>query len=96
MHTLLPHRSDAEAQLAHAARELGRICDRLHETTSTARSLSSQTDWQARAATEFHEMAQRWAEQVARLASYAEDARAAAARARDRAAAETAFQTGLS
>lgn len=94
MHSTLPCQSDAELRLAHAARELARISDRLHDAAATARSLSAQTDWKARAATEFHQRSERWAEDIARLATLAETARWSASRARDRAAAVAAAQAG--
>jgi nitrate reductase assembly molybdenum cofactor insertion protein NarJ len=76
----------ASEQLAIVVRDLARVIDRLTDAATAARGLSAATDWQSKAATAFHEKAEAWAVAVSALSSLAEDARADAAHARDRAA----------
>lgn len=76
----------ASHQLAIVTRELARLIDRLEDAAALARRLSGETDWQAKAATVFHERADAWAGAVSGLLGMAEAARHDAARARDRAA----------
>lgn len=83
-----------ETELAHVARELARICDRLEEEAAVARSLSALTNWQSRAATEYRTRADAWAQAVTALGPLAESARWSVARARARAAAAAAFANG--
>lgn len=76
----------ASHQLAIVARELARLTERLEDAAALARRLAGGTDWQAKAATAFHERADAWAGAVSGLQALAEGARQDAARARDRAA----------
>lgn len=71
-------------ELAIVARELGPLVDRLTDAAAGARTLATATNWQAKAATAFHEKAEAWAAQVAGLVTLAETARTDAAHARDR------------
>jgi len=75
----------ASHQLAIVARELARLIERLEDAAALARRLSGETDWQAKAATAFHERADAWAGTVSGLRCQAETVRLDAARARDRA-----------
>jgi hypothetical protein len=67
--------ASAAAELAIVARELGLLIDRITDAATTARGLSGATDWQARAATVFHETADAWAGEVSGLVCVAETAR---------------------
>ncbi len=81
-----PGRDTAELDLI--ARELAGVWDRLLEVAAHARGLAAATDWQARAATAFHERAERWVGEVSGMHCLAESARlAAVAAARDAACA---------
>ena len=73
-------------ELDVVVRELTAIVERLGELTATARTLSGETDWQARAARVFHERADRWAGDVSSLQCVSETTRLEARQARDRAA----------
>jgi hypothetical protein len=85
--SLLPPAGDSPAdQLAQLARELARLIDRVTEAVVRARGLADAVDWQAKAATAFHERATTWAGDVSGLACAAEAARLEVAQARDRAA----------
>ena len=72
-------------QLASVVDELGPLIERLQTVSGTARGLTGATDWQAKAATAFHELAEAWAGEVLGLICLAETARIDAANARDRA-----------
>lgn len=74
-------------QLTIVARELALLIDRIADAAVVARGLAEATDWQAKAATAFHERATQWAGDVSGLACVAETARADVDRARDRAVA---------
>lgn len=69
-------------ELDLAVAELERVCDLLLAFAGEARGLAAGTDWQARAATEFHDRADRWAGDVSSLGCLAESARHAAVSAR--------------
>lgn len=75
-----------QGDLAIVARELAFLTDRLADAAAAARGLAAATDWQARAATAFHERADKWAGDVSGLVCLAETTRLEAAHARDRAA----------
>ncbi|MCC2032731.1 hypothetical protein [Microbacterium allomyrinae] len=77
-------------ELAIVARELAVIGDRIADAVTNARGLSAATDWQAKAATAYHEKADAWAGAVSSLLCLAETARLDAARARDRVALQEA------
>jgi hypothetical protein len=84
---LLPPAADSAAdQLAQIGRELARLIDRITEAATRARGLADAVDWQAKAATAFHDRATTWAGDVSGLACTAETARLEVAQARDRAA----------
>lgn len=74
-----PH---ATPELDIAIGELARVCDRLLSLAGDARTLAAGTDWQARAATVFHDRASRWAGEVSSLTCLAETARLTAVSAR--------------
>lgn len=76
----------AADELAIVARELAALVERVTDAAAAARSLAAATNWQATAATAFHEKAEDWAGQVAGLVCLAETARLDAEHARDRAA----------
>lgn len=80
MTTLCAPRATPELDIAVA--ELSRVCDLLVALTGHARGLAAGTDWQARAATEFHDRADRWAGDVSSLGCLAETARHSAVSAR--------------
>lgn len=63
-------------------RELAALADRLGDAARDARTLAGLTDWQAAAATAFHDRADRWAGDVAGLEALADAARSAAVHAR--------------
>lgn len=78
--------ASTHGDLAVVARELALLIDRIADAASAARGLAAATDWQARAATAFHERAGAWAGDVSGLVCLAETTRLEAAHARDRAA----------
>ena len=85
--TLLEPAADAASHhLAQIARELARIIDRITDAAIVARGLADAVDWQAKAATAFHDRATLWAGDVSGLACLAETARYDVSRAQDRAA----------
>ncbi|TQJ30295.1 hypothetical protein [Microbacterium sp. SLBN-146] len=63
-------------------RELGGLTERLVAAAHEARGIAAGTDWQAPAATVFHERAEAWAQSIARLADLAEVARIESVQAR--------------
>lgn len=89
--TLLPPTAAASIQLADVARELARLIDRIADAALVARGLADAVDWQAKAATAFHDRATMWAGDVSGLACLAESARYDVARAQDRAAFAESF-----
>jgi hypothetical protein len=76
----------AAHQLADIARELSRLIDRMTDAALLARGLAEAVDWQAKAATAFHDRAALWAGDVSGLACLAQTTQLDVARARDRAA----------
>lgn len=70
------------ARLDIVARELEAISERLNAVAQLARGLSAATDWHARAATAFHDAASAWSGDVSGLGCLADEAQAAAWRAR--------------
>ncbi|MBD3943766.1 hypothetical protein IF188_18900 [Microbacterium sp. NEAU-LLC] len=94
--TYLSPGPSASHQLDIVAYEVARLIERLEDAAAHARRLSGETQWQARAATAFHEQADAWAGEVSGLRCLAETVRLEAARARDRAAfAESAWFASL-
>lgn len=89
--TLLQPTAAASLQLAEVARELARLIDRIADAALVARGLADAVDWQAKAATAFHDRATMWAGDVSGLACLAESARYDVARAQDRAAFAESF-----
>lgn len=79
-----PALTSVARDLGVVARELDLLIDRIADAASAARGLAGATDWQARAATAFHERAEAWAGEVSGLVCVAETARLDAAQARDR------------
>lgn len=73
------------------ARDLARLIDRITDAALIARGLADAVDWQAKAATAFHDRATRWAGDVSGLACLAETARHDLARAQERAALAESF-----
>ena len=88
---LQPTAEPASHQLAQAARDLARLIDRITDAAIVARGLADAVDWQAKAATAFHDRATRWAGDVSGLACLAETARYDLALAQDRAAFAESF-----
>ena len=85
--TLVPPVADAAShQLADAVRELSRLLDRIADAALVARGLADAVDWQAKAATAFHDRATAWAGDVSGLTCLTETVRYDVARARERAA----------
>jgi len=82
----LPAVDSAARRLAVIAHDLARLIDRMTDAALVARGLADAVDWQARAATAFHDRATAWAGDVSGLACLAETARCDIARAHDRAA----------
>lgn len=78
--------SEAVAQYDIVLREMRQISDRLLSAAAAAKSLSTATEWRARAAEAFHTQAEQWAGDVSGLYCLAESARLATADARDDAA----------
>jgi len=92
--TYLSTGDSASHRLAIVAYELACLIERLEDAAALARRLSGETDWQAKAATAFHDRADAWAGAVSGLRCLAETARLDAAQARDRAVfAESALST---
>ena len=90
--TLLDPTADpASHQLALVARDLARLIDRITDAALVARGLADAVDWQAKAATAFHDRATLWAGDVSGLACFAETTRYDVARAHDRAAFADSF-----
>lgn len=79
-----PALTSAVTDLAIVARELALLIDRITDAAATARGLADATDWQARAATAFHEKTETWAGDVSGLVCVAETARLDAAAASER------------
>lgn len=91
--TLVPPSTHSAAhQLALVVRELAHLIDRVTDAALVARGLAHATDWQAKAATAFHDRATTWAGDVSGLACVAETTRDDAERARDRAAFAESFR----
>lgn len=86
MSLLLYTPDSTSGQLAAVAHELARLSDRIDDVAIVARGLADATDWQAKAATAFHDRATAWAGEVSSLVCAAETARQDATLARDRAA----------
>ncbi|MDQ7877009.1 hypothetical protein Q9R08_03375 [Microbacterium sp. QXD-8] len=85
--TLVPPVADAAShQLAETVRELSRLLERITDAALLARGLADAVDWQAKAATAFHDRAAAWAGDVSGLTCLAETVRHDVARARERAA----------
>jgi hypothetical protein len=84
--TYSPLTASAADRIDALARELGRLIERITDAALVARGLADVVDWQAPAATAFHDRATRWAGDVSALACVAEDVRFETACARDRAA----------
>ncbi|MFK4807579.1 hypothetical protein ACI3KX_17100 [Microbacterium sp. ZW CA_36] len=76
----------ASHQLAEVVRELARLLDRIADAALVARGLADAVDWQAKAATAFHDRATAWAGDVSGLTCLTETVRYDVARARERAA----------
>ncbi|MFK4836363.1 hypothetical protein ACI3KY_11615 [Microbacterium sp. ZW T2_14] len=90
--TFAPPAGDSAAQqLSHVERELSRLLDRVTDAAHAARGLADAVDWQAKAATAFHDRATAWAGDVSGLSCVGETARHDVARARDRAAFAESF-----
>ena len=81
-----PPADSAAHQLSLIEGRLARLIDRIADAALMARGLADAVDWQAKAASAFHERATAWAGDVSGLSCLAETARHEAARARDRAA----------
>lgn len=62
-----PPTTSPAQELAIVARELAVIGDRIADAVTNARGLSAATDWQAKAATAYHEKADAWAGAVSSL-----------------------------
>lgn len=62
--------------------ELARVCDLLADLVPVVRGLAAGTNWQAKAAAEFHDRADGWAGDVSSLGCLAETARVSAVSAR--------------
>ena len=75
----------AAQQLTTVERQLALLIENLADAALVARGLAGATDWQAKAATAFHDRATLWAGDVSGLSCLAETARTDAAHARDRA-----------
>jgi len=86
-----PAVDSAAHQLAEITREFSRLIDRITDAALVARGLADAVDWQAKAATAFHDRATTWAGDVSGLVCAAETARCDAARAHDRAAFAESF-----
>ncbi|WP_239453086.1 MULTISPECIES: hypothetical protein [Microbacterium] len=86
MTLLSPLTASAADRLDAVAREIGRLIERMTDAALVARGLADVVDWQAKAATAFHERATGWAGDVSGLASLAETVRYDVIRARERAA----------
>ncbi|GAA5195468.1 hypothetical protein [Microbacterium jejuense] len=94
--TYLSPGPSASHQLDIVVRELALLIERLEDAAAHARRLSGETQWQAKAATAFHELADAWAGEVSGLGCVAETVRLEASRARERAAfAESAWFASL-
>lgn len=78
-------------RLGWIAGELARLIDRITDAGLLARGLADAVDWQAKAATAFHDRATAWAGDVSGLGCAAESARHDIERARDRAAFAQSF-----
>lgn len=76
----------AAAELHSLVLGLAHVRDSYEAAHDAAISLTRITDWKAAAAEAFHERAEGWVQDLARVAALAEEARAAAAHARDFAA----------
>lgn len=85
MSLVLPAPGSPLHQLTIVARELALLRDRLADAAIVARGLADATDWQAKAATAFHERATLWAGDVSGLGCLGEQAQAEVDRACDRA-----------
>lgn len=80
-----PPADSAAHQLSQIEREFSRLLTRITDAAHVARGLADAVDWQAKAASAFHERTTAWAGDVSGLSCLAETARYDAARARDRA-----------
>ena len=90
--TLAPPAVDSAAhQLSLIEGRLARLIDRITDAALMARGLADAVDWQAKAATAFHDRATAWAGDVSGLGCVAEGARHDVARARERAAFAESF-----
>ncbi|MDT0184886.1 hypothetical protein Q9S36_32350 [Microbacterium sp. ARD31] len=77
--------ASAHVDLQIALGELEKVLDRLLDAVSGTWSLAADTDWQARAAREFHAQADVWANDAVALTGVGDTARHEARRARDHA-----------
>ena len=83
--SLIPPVSTSASELSGAVAQLSRLVERIVDAAVIARGLADTVDWQATAATTFHDRATAWAGEVTGLAALAESARRDAQRACDRA-----------
>gem|GEM_PF-1744258 len=91
MTLLPPPAGPLSVPLCDVARDLARLIDRITEAALAARGLAEAVDWQAEAATAFHDRAALWAGEVSGLGCLAETTRHDVVRAQDRAAFAAAF-----
>lgn len=93
--SLIPPVPTPASELAGAVAQLRRLIDRISDAAVMARGLADTVDWQAKAATAFHDRATSWAGEVTGLGGLAENARQDVQRACDRAMFAESLPGGL-